>query len=206
LIVVILMGAYLIGSIPFSYLVARRRGVDVRQVGSGNVGATNVMRSAGIGAGLLAFALDFAKGSTATMLARHFARAGRADQVMLVAGAAATAAVLGHVFPLWLGFRGGKGVATGAGVFLPLAPEATLIAIALFAIVLALSRYVSVGSMVGATSLAAFTFVRPAEPAVSVSAVIVATLIVIKHRENIGRLRRGEERRIGAPRAEGRAS
>src|SRR4030095_10028410 len=108
--------AYLLGSIPFSYLVARQRGVDVRTVGSGNVGATNVMRSVGRGAGLLAFVLDFLKGSAATFVAVKVS--GGAE----VPSLAAVVAVLGHMFPIWLRGQGGKGVATGAGAFLPIAP------------------------------------------------------------------------------------
>src|SRR5438132_13122100 len=105
------VAAYLLGSIPFSYLVARRRGIDVRTVGSGNVGATNVMRSAGRAAGLAAFALDFLKGTAATLLARRLAGVD-------VAGAAAVAAVLGHLHPVWLRFKGGKGVSPRAAAFL----------------------------------------------------------------------------------------
>jgi glycerol-3-phosphate acyltransferase PlsY len=192
-IALVLLAAYLIGSIPFSYLVARKRGVDVRTVGSGNVGATNVMRSAGVGPGLLALLLDAAKGSAAAILAARLAPGHAA-----LPAAAATAAVVGHVFPVWLGFRGGKGVATGAGAMLPLAPAATGLAVLCFALVLAATRYVSLGSMVGATSLAAFAFVTQDHRAVAWAATACAALIVFKHRGNIARLRRGQERRLGA--------
>ena len=110
---VALVAAYLLGSIPFSYLVARRKGIDVRTVGSGNVGATNVMRSAGRAAGLTAFALDFLKGSLATWLALRMAGP-------TVAAVAAVVAVVGHMYPVWLSFKGGKGVATGAGAEAPM--------------------------------------------------------------------------------------
>src|SRR5215207_548350 len=116
----VLAAAYLLGSIPFSYLVARRRGIDVRSVGSGNVGATNVMRSAGRTAGLLAFLLDFGKGSLASALALW------ATGSIAVASLAAAVAVLAHMHPVWLRGKGGKGVATGAGAFLPLAVWPTL--------------------------------------------------------------------------------
>jgi acyl phosphate:glycerol-3-phosphate acyltransferase len=195
--ILILVSAYLIGSIPFSYLVARQRGIDVRRVGSGNVGATNVMRSAGWKAGLLAFALDFAKGSGATLLAHVLARIDRPDDVLLLASAAAALAVAGHVFPVWIGFRGGKGVATGAGALLPLAPLATGLAILAFGLVTVISRYVSLGSIVGTLTLAIVTFVTPADAAVSVAASVAAAVIVAKHRGNIERLRRGQEPRIG---------
>jgi acyl phosphate:glycerol-3-phosphate acyltransferase len=203
LVIAALVSAYLIGSIPFSYVVARLRGVDVRRVGSGNVGATNVMRSAGWKAGLAAFALDFAKGAAATLLARHLAEMHRPEQASLWAGAAAAVAVLGHVFPVWIGFRGGKGVATGAGAFLPLAPLAAVAGIAVFVLVTAASRYVSLGSIVGTLTLAAVTFVIPGDAAVSAGAAVSAAVIVAKHRGNIERLLRGEERRLGTKRSEG---
>jgi glycerol-3-phosphate acyltransferase PlsY len=193
----ILLGAYLLGSIPFSFLVARARGVDVRKVGSGNVGATNVMRSAGTAAGLAAFALDAAKGAGAAVLARELAADAVPDLAGVLPAAAAAMAVLGHVFPVWLGFRGGKGVATGAGAFVPLAPAAALIAIAAFAVVLAATRYMSLASLVGATSLAVAAFVLQDNVAVSWAAVACAALIVVKHRANIERLRRGAEPRLG---------
>jgi glycerol-3-phosphate acyltransferase PlsY len=199
--VFILLAAYLIGSIPFSYAVAKLRGVDVRRVGSGNVGATNVMRSAGLAAGLIAFALDAGKGAGAAVLAHALAVEHVPELVSVLPAAAAALAVLGHVFPVWLGFRGGKGVATGAGAFVPLAPLATGLAMATFALVLAAGRYVSVASIAGATTLAALAFVTQANPAVSWAAAFCAALIVVKHRENIERLRRGQERRIGAKEA-----
>jgi glycerol-3-phosphate acyltransferase PlsY len=191
----VLIGAYLVGSIPFSYLVAKWRGIDLRTVGSGNVGATNVMRSAGVVPGLVAFVLDAAKGAVAALLAQWLTPSAQ------LPAAAAAAAVLGHVFPVWLGFRGGKGVATGAGAFVPLAPFAAGLAVATFAVVLAASRYVSLGSIVGATTLAVAAFVTQGNPAVAWSAAFCSTLIVAKHQDNIGRLRRGDERRLGAPKA-----
>jgi hypothetical protein len=121
--VLALASAYLLGSLPFSFLVARFFGVkDVRAVGSGNVGATNVMRSAGKVAGILAFLLDAAKGALAVLLAQRLF-----GEASPLGPAAAAAAVAGHMYPVWLGFRGGKGVATGAGAFLPLAPLATAV-------------------------------------------------------------------------------
>jgi glycerol-3-phosphate acyltransferase PlsY len=186
-----LVAAYLLGSIPFSYLVARLRGIDVRTVGSGNVGATNVMRSAGRAAGLSAFALDFLKGTAATLLARRLAGVD-------VAGAAAVAAVVGHMHPVWLRFKGGKGVSTGAGAFLPLIPIPTVIGLATFGIVLALTRYASAGSMAGATALAVGAFLMHAPPSVAWAATVTAILIVWKQRANIGRIAAGTERRVGA--------
>jgi glycerol-3-phosphate acyltransferase PlsY len=193
----VVIAGYLLGSIPFSYLVARRFGVaDVRKEGSGNVGATNVLRSAGKAAGITAFVLDFAKGVGASWGA------------VLVSGdvtcgvLAAAAAVLGHMFPVWLSFKGGKGVATGAGVFLPLAPAAVGIAIAVFAVTAALTRYVSLGSVAGTSALVVSTFLLGSAPVVSWGALGLGLLIVLKHRANLERIVRGRESRVGRPKAE----
>jgi glycerol-3-phosphate acyltransferase PlsY len=191
----VLAAAYLLGSIPFSFLVARHEGVDVRAVGSGNVGATNVLRNVGRAAGLLAFALDFAKGSAATWLARETIGG------YVFPSAAAVVAVLGHMHPVWLRFRGGKGVATGAGAFLPIAPLPTVGALIVFGIVTAATRYVSLGSMAGSASLGALGFLFGTPPPVPLAAAFVALLVAWKHRENIRRLTRGTERRMGAPRS-----
>jgi glycerol-3-phosphate acyltransferase PlsY len=189
----VLAFSYLLGAIPFSYLVARAFGVgDVRKVGSGNVGATNVMRSAGKTAGILAFLLDASKGGAATFLV------GLLDPGDAVTPAlAAIAAVLGHMFPVWLHFQGGKGVATGAGAFVPLAPAAAGLSMAVFALSLAVSRYVSVSSIVAALSLPVMAAFLGAPRGVWLSAAFCAGLIVIKHRANIGRLRAGTENRLG---------
>jgi glycerol-3-phosphate acyltransferase PlsY len=192
---VALVLAYLLGSIPFSYLVARRHGIDVRTVGSGNVGATNVMRSAGRGAGLAAFALDFLKGSAATWMANRLGGT-------TVAAAAAAVAVLGHMFPVWLSFKGGKGVATGAGAFLPVMPLATAIGLGTFALVAAISRYASIGSIAGASALAAAAFVLHEPRVLAWSATLVTALIVVKHRQNLRRIADGTERRLGSRAAE----
>jgi len=192
---VALVVAYLLGSIPFSYLVARRKGIDVRTVGSGNVGATNVMRSAGRAAGLTAFALDFLKGSLATWLALGMAGP-------TAAAAAAVIAVIGHMYPVWLSFKGGKGVATGAGAFLPILPVAAVSGLVTFAVVARLTRYASVGSIVGTTALPVVAFLMRAPGASCAAATVAAALIVWKHRENVRRIAAGTERRLGA-RADG---
>jgi glycerol-3-phosphate acyltransferase PlsY len=189
--VLVLAAAYLLGSVPFSYLVGRARGVDVRKVGSGNVGATNVMRSAGRVAGLMAFMLDFAKGAAAVMIARAVA-----PQTALPAWAA-VAAVLGHMYPVWLRFRGGKGVATGVGAFLPLVPLAAVAAFVAFGLVLLATRYVSLGSIAGAITLAALAFLSGPSPAVARAAAGLALLIVWKHRGNLKRISHGTESRLG---------
>jgi glycerol-3-phosphate acyltransferase PlsY len=188
----ILLCAYLFGSIPFSYIVARRFGVaDVRRVGSGNVGATNVMRVAGKGAGVLAFLLDASKGAAAALVAQEL-RPGTA-----LAPWAAVVAVLGHLYPVWLGFRGGKGVATGAGAFLPLAPWPTLGALVVFGVVLGLFRYVSLASLTASLALAASLFALGFPRSVAWAGAAVAALVVWRHRENVVALARGTERRMG---------
>ena len=186
-----LLAAYLLGSIPFSYLVARHYGVsDVRNVGSGNVGATNVMRAAGKTAGVLAFLLDALKGAAAALVAQ------RLTPGPTLPALAATTAVLGHMYPVWLGFRGGKGVATGCGAFLPLAPKASVVGFVVFAVVAALSRYVSLGSVAGTIALAAAAFAYGTAP-VAWSATAIGALVIAKHRGNLQRIWRGSERRVG---------
>jgi glycerol-3-phosphate acyltransferase PlsY len=188
--------AYLIGSLPFSFLVARAFGVaDVRHVGSGNVGATNVMRSAGKGPGIAALVLDALKGAVATLAAARLVPGSD-----WTAPLAAVAAVLGHVFPVWLGFRGGKGVATGAGALLPLAPAATGAAAVVFVLTLALTRYVSLSSMVSAAALAAVAFLREGPSPVALCASVLALLVIVKHKGNIERLLAGTENRLGTRR------
>src|SRR5262245_50562724 len=188
--VAVLVGVYLLGSIPFSYLIARFWGVDVRRAGSGNVGATNVMRTTGRLPGLLALLLDVAKGAAAVLIARSVEPA-------TLPALAAAAVVLGHMFPVWLSFRGGKGVATGAGAFLPLAPAATVGAVGLFLVALAFWRYASLASMAAALSLAILAFIIDGAGPVAWSAAAVAVLIVVRHRGNIERLLRGTESRLG---------
>ena len=189
------VAAYLIGSIPFSFLVARAFGVhDVRLVGCGNVGATNVLRTAGKAAGALALALDLAKGAAATELAGRLAPGEPA-----LPAAAAVAAVVGHMFPVWLRFQGGKGVATGLGAFAPLAPAAAVGAIAAFAVVALATRFVSLGSVAGAVVLAGVALGLRGPDPVAAAAVLSAALVVFRHRSNLRRILGGTERRVGQP-------
>jgi glycerol-3-phosphate acyltransferase PlsY len=191
-----IVAAYLLGSIPFSFLVARWWGVpDVRRVGSGNVGATNVMRSAGKGPGLIAFVLDLLKGAGGALIGRAL------DPHGVLPALTATAAVLGHVFPVWLRFRGGKGVATGAGAFLPLVPAATGAGLVAFALALAATRYVSLASIAGAIVLASVVVAADVPRATQAAAVGLAALIVAKHHANLRRIAAGTENRLGRRRA-----
>lgn len=189
--------AYFLGSIPFGYLIVKLgHGRDVRTSGSGNIGATNVARVAGKGAGLATFLLDGAKGYFAVWLAMHWFHA-PIEWVM----AAALLAVTGHMFSCWLKFRGGKGVATGLGVFLPISWQAMVAALVVWIIVLASWRYVSLASIAAAAALPllVYAFYAPhhAPPlTVSVCSAIVGVLIIVKHRQNIQRLIAGSESKI----------
>ena len=182
---------YVVGSVPFAYLLARRGGVDLRRAGSGNVGATNVLRTRGVAEALTAVGLDVSKGAVAVLIAQRLA-GGVAAPV-----AAGLAAILGHIYPVWLRFRGGKGVATTAGVFGVLAPVALVIAGSVFVVTAFLTRYVSAGSVAAAVTLAVATLVSDVPGAVTVGALVAAVVIVQRHRENLGRLAAGTERRIG---------
>jgi acyl phosphate:glycerol-3-phosphate acyltransferase len=190
--------AYLVGSIPFAYLLSRRRGVDLRHVGSGNVGASNVLRTSGVRAAVLAMALDGVKGALAVLLAqRLMGSAGVAAGGATVPVAAGLASVVGHVYPVWLRFRGGKGVATAAGVFAVLMPAALGVAGAVFLIAVWLTRYISVGSVAGAAALATAAAVSDAPAAVAAGAALVLVLILFRHRANVRRVIAGTERRVG---------
>lgn len=189
--------AYFLGSIPFGYLIVKiTRGRDVRSSGSGNIGATNVIRVAGRAAGLATFVLDGGKGYFAVWLAVHWFH-GSIRWVMT----AAVLAVLGHVFSCWLKFRGGKGVATGLGVFLPISWQAMAAAVALWIVVLAFWRYVSLASVAAAAALPflVYAFYAPHHAptlAVSLSSVVVGVVIILKHWGNIQRLLAGKESRL----------
>lgn len=194
--------AYLLGSIPFGYLLVRLvRKQDVRAIGSGNIGATNVARAGGKGLGVLTLLLDCFKGAAAVLLAYYFARHLGLPRYagFYLACAAAVAAVLGHVFPAWLRFRGGKGVATALGAFLVLSPATTLCAVLVFFSVFAISRYVSLASILAAITipLAALFFLGSRAPSIYAAFFGIPLLVVLKHHGNIRRLVRGTEHRFG---------
>lgn len=188
--------AYLLGSIPFGYLLVRIfRKEDIRASGSGNIGATNVARSGARGLGLATLLLDVAKTYVAVEFAGHLAP-GDYD----LAVGAAIAAMIGYVFPVWLGFKGGKGVAGGLGVFIALVPLASLCILAVFIAVFALTRYVSLASILAAASLPlfAFYFNRHPSPLAIFGFLFVPALICIRHHANIRRLIAGTEPRFGS--------
>ena len=197
--------AYLLGSIPFGYLLVRIfRGEDIRQTGSGNIGATNVARSGAKGLGIATLVLDALKGALAVALAWYVAT----DELKTSAcpcivpaqlmATAALCAVLGHVFPVWLRFKGGKGVATALGVFCVLFPKAILVALAIFILVVAVTRYVSLGSILGAIAFpVAAYFVQHADWLSLLLASGVSLIIILKHHQNIRRLLSGTENRFG---------
>jgi acyl phosphate:glycerol-3-phosphate acyltransferase len=193
--------AYLLGSIPFGYLlVLVFRKEDIRQTGSGNIGATNVARSGAKWLGLATLLLDLGKGYAAVAIARHLGTGAGIACVYDLAVAAAVVAVVGHVFPVWLGFRGGKGVATALGVMLGLTPVSALGVFLVFLVVFLLTRYVSLASIVGALFYPVFGiyFAALRTPMVIFGFVFIAALVIVKHHANIRRLMGGTESRFGS--------
>src|SRR5271170_1516682 len=188
--------SYLLGSIPFGYLLVRLfKGEDVRASGSGNIGATNVARKSP-GLGIATLLLDAAKGSAAVLLARYFFGG---QQGQLIVTVAAFFAVLGHLFPVWLKFRGGKGVATSLGAFILLTPKSIVCMVVLFLLIAVAFRYVSLGSVAVAAAfpLLAWALQEYADSLQLVLIALVSALVIWKHRQNIGRLSTGTESKFG---------
>jgi glycerol-3-phosphate acyltransferase PlsY len=207
LVLSIVVVSYLLGSIPFGYLLVRIfRREDVRTVGSGNIGATNVARTGSKWLAIATLLLDAGKGYAAVKFAfwlaggQRFAPARSGDTIFLLAALAAFVAILGHMFTVWLRFKGGKGVAAGAGAFVALAPRAMLVAIVLFAFVVVLTRYVSLGSIIaGAAFPLCVWWLAPGERATAPILLLVAAsslLIIVRHKDNIRRLLAGTENRF----------
>jgi glycerol-3-phosphate acyltransferase PlsY len=191
--------AYLLGSIPFGYLLVKIfRKQDIRATGSGNIGATNVARSGAKGLGIATLLLDLGKAFLAVKIAQHLAP-GNYD----IAVAAAVAAILGHVYPVWLGFRGGKGVASALGVFLALTWPSALAILCVFIVVVAITRYVSLASIIAAAvfPIFGFWFVPVRTPIVIAGFFLIPLIIIAKHHQNIRRLLSGTESRFGSRKA-----
>ena len=192
--------AYFLGSIPFGLILVRMlRGEDVRLSGSGNIGATNVARSGGAKLGVATLLLDALKGYLAVEIAIMASRRIPNVDLALAASLAALCAILGHVFPVWLRFRGGKGVATAVGAFVALAPQAILVVLAIFLIIVAVFRYVSLGSIIASAIfpvLAFFLYRGKSSPAGLAVMLGASLLIIFKHRANIRRLLNGTENRL----------
>jgi glycerol-3-phosphate acyltransferase PlsY len=205
--IAIAAGSYLLGSIPFGYILVRCfQGVDVRSIGSGNIGATNVARSGRKGLAIATFLLDAFKGWLPVLLVVKLGGSLVAShaQLEILATASALSALAGHVFPVWLGFKGGKGVATGFGVFLALAPLAALLALLIFAVIVLLTRYVSLGSILAAAAFPVILYFleRNSLPlAALLMSSAAALLVIFRHYQNIGRLFAGTESRVGARKA-----
>lgn len=193
--------AYLLGSIPFGYLLVRVfLKQDIRAKGSGNIGATNVARSGAKGLGLATLALDLGKAAAAVLLAKWLGRGLGYGQSFDLAVAAGVTAVVGHVFPVWLRFHGGKGVASALGAFLALTPRAAGAVLVVFALVFLLTKYVSLASIVAAAifPLFAFYFVPARTSWVIGGFIFLPLLVIVKHHANIGRLLRGQESRFSS--------
>ncbi|PYP84158.1 MAG: acyl-phosphate glycerol 3-phosphate acyltransferase [Candidatus Angelobacter sp. Gp1-AA117] len=203
---IIIVVAYLLGSIPFGYILVKTfRGEDIRLTGSGNIGATNVARSGAKGLGVATLLLDALKGTCAVWIAHALGNSSYNScggspciPVTRLMASAALAAVLGHMFPVWLKFRGGKGVATAVGCFFVLFPVAMLISLGFFLLIVALTRYISLGSMLAAIAFPILAYFVEGAHLPSVMLVsAISLLIIIKHHQNIRRLLAGNENRLG---------
>jgi glycerol-3-phosphate acyltransferase PlsY len=183
---------YLAGSVPFAFLLARRAGIDVRVAGSGNVGAANVLRTTGTWRAVAVMGLDVAKGAVAVLIVNLMTGG------VWIAALAGAAAIVGHIYPVWLRFHGGKGVAVAAGVFSVLSPIATSIAAVLFLIIVWLTRYVSLGSIAATLALPPVAWWSGEPRAVVLTAAGSGALILFRHRANLRRLRLGTERQMGS--------
>ncbi len=184
--------AYLLGSVPFAFLLARRLGTpDLHLIGSGNIGAANVSRASGMRAGIVVAVLDIAKGAASVWLANGLNVSGPTS------AAAGLAAIVGHIYPVWLRFRGGKGVATACGVFGVLTPFALVPSIVVFLAAAWMTKYVSVGSVLATATLPWVALITGSAEATVVAAASAALLIVFRHRSNLVRVWQGTERRVG---------
>ena len=198
--ILVVLGAYLLGSIPFGYLVAKAKGIDIRTAGSGNIGATNAMRVLGKPAGIFVLLMDMLKGLAAVWLCTEILQrmniaAADVQTARVIAG---ISVVLGHNYTCWLRFKGGKGIATTGGAFLALAPWAVLVAIVVFVWLVLLTKYVSVGSIGTAIALPTTIWVMtPSDLFLCIVATLLGVMAIYKHKSNIQRLLAGTENRVG---------
>lgn len=196
--ILVLLASYLLGSVPFGLVMARvLRGVDLREVGSGNIGATNAMRVLGKPLGLVAFLLDFAKGLVPTLVFAKYAGDAFGTTPLLAESLAGTAAVLGHCFPLYLRFKGGKGVATGCGAIVGVQPMVFVYSGLVWVASLLVFRFVSLASILMGLAFPVFAWLLlPHAPAFAVASGLLTLLVLIRHRANIARIRAGTEPRV----------
>ena len=190
--ILLIVGSYLLGSIPTGLLLAKAAGVDIRSTGSGNIGATNVYRTMGRTVGILTLVGDCLKGLIPVLVAQQLEMG---DAIIAIVG---TAAFLGHVYTVFLGFKGGKGVATALGVFLGVSPTGVGIAVVIFIAVVAAFRYISLGSITAAAALPFIITALDRRPPIITMTAVIALLVIWKHRENISRLREGTESKFKA--------
>ena len=197
------LGAYFVGSIPTGFLVAKAKGVDIRTVGSGNIGATNVFRILGKGAGIFVLLFDAFKGAAPVMwLSQACLKIDGGANLMWLQIICGICAILGHNYTCWLKFKGGKGIATSAGAFLALTPKPLGIAFLTWVIVFALSRYVSLASIAAAVALPLAAWILPYSLPMKVITTVIGALAIYKHQANIRRLLDGTENRIGSKKKE----
>jgi glycerol-3-phosphate acyltransferase PlsY len=199
---ILILLAYLIGALPFGLIIGRAtRGVDLREHGSGSIGATNALRTVGWTGAVLTFLLDFAKGAVAVLLVSWLYKAGPAGSPPWVAAASGIAVVAGHIRSIFIGFRGGRGVATFAGAMLAVSPWTVAVVVPIFALIVWRTRIVSLGSLIGSALAPVVTAGLALAEAATWAAVVLAlgaaTMVILAHRDNIARLRAGTERRIG---------
>ncbi|RKZ10320.1 acyl-phosphate glycerol 3-phosphate acyltransferase [Candidatus Fermentibacteria bacterium] len=195
--VLYITAAFLSGSVPWSWILGKFRGIDIRSKGSGNTGATNLFRICGKGAGITGLLLDTLKGALPVLAAKHGIPGILPPIGDWALALTAIFAVLGHVFCPWLGFRGGKGVATTLGVLLILSPLTTASALAVFVLVLSVTRYVSLGSISAAAAVIPFVFIfEPGRLPIQIIICFVAALVIVRHKSNIVKLLHGEESRF----------
>ena len=197
--IIVAVAAYLLGSIPTGFLVAKAKGIDIRKTGSGNIGATNAMRVLGKPAGIFVLLMDAAKGYLAcvfcyiSLCSSSFTHQ-QIENCIIIAG---IFAVLGHNYTCWLKFKGGKGIATTAGVYLALAPYAVLIALVVFILAVAITRYISVGSILAAIALPILVYWTQNNDTLNIVTLVLGVLAIYKHKSNIQRLMAGIENRLG---------